>query len=448
MKHIWLYLSRTDIETERRQCEEEGRDLSGAEEAFEKVLALDLEDLANQPAAEELLDLTIQLPIRSDYKYVEPSDLEGIRAARPANRMPLPALSLGNAELEDRVYGAWTGRCTGCLLGKPVEGWHRERMWGYLKDLGRWPLTDYFRYDAAGEAEIEKYRLKPEVCFADRVSAMPEDDDTNYTTTGLAILKKHGPGFTPVDVANFWMNDIPILHTCTAERVAYRNLVRLIAPPASASFRNPYREWIGAQIRADFFGYAAAGNPELAADFAWRDACISHVKNGIYGEMWAAAMIAAAFVTSDIKAVIRAGLDQIPAQCRLAAAVEDVLEWYEVEVDYDTAVYRIHEMWNEKRAHDWCHTISNAMIVAAGLLYGENDFAKTICRAVQPCFDTDCNGATTGSILGAMHGRKALPGAWTDVLNDTLHTGVAGYNVVKLHEITQDSMRVIETVLG
>ena len=88
------------------------------------------------------------------------------------------------------------------------------------------------------------------------------------------------------------------------------------------------------------------------------------------------------------------------------------------------------------------------MIVAVGLLYGDNDFGKTICRAVQPCFDTDCNGATTGSILGAIHGRKALPAIWTDVLNDTLHTGVAGYNVVKLADITQDSLKVIERVLG
>ena len=278
--------------------------------------------------------------------------------------------------------------------------------------------------------------------------SMPEDDDTNYTTTGLAILSKHGPDFTPTDVANFWLNDIPILHTCTAERVAYKNLVRLVPPPASASFRNPFREWIGAQIRADFWGYAAPGNPELAADFAWRDASISHVKNGIYGEMWAAAMISAAFVTDDIKTIIHAGLDQIPANCRLSNAVEDVLEWHEVEVDYDTAVYRIHEMWNEDRAHDWCHTISTPRIGTARLQSCEGDYETTICRAVQPCFDTDCNGATTGSILGVIHGRKALPAKWVDVINDTLHTGVAGYNTVKLTDITRDSLKVIERVAG
>ncbi len=449
MKHTWLYLSKTDIETERRQCEEEGKDLSTVVEDFERVLALDLEDLTNQPAAEALLDKTIALPIRAGYAFVEPSGMEAIRAARPGDAPRLPSLALAEGELADKVHGAWTGRCVGCLLGKPVEGWRRDRMWGYLKDLDRWPLSDYFRYDVATPAIREKYNLKDAqsgVKFADFVSAMPEDDDTNYTTTGLAILKRHGPGFTPADVANFWLNDIPILHTCTAERIAYRNLCLLIPPPASASRRNPYREWIGAQIRADFWGYAAAGNPEKAAEFAWRDASISHVKNGIYGEMWVAAMTAAAFVTRDMPTIVRAGLAQIPAKCRLADAIESVLEWFEIEIDYDTASYRVHEIWKEERAHDWCHTLSNAMIVAIGLLWGEYDYGKSICRAVQACFDTDCNGATTGSILGILHGRRALPARWVDVINDTLHTGVAGYNTVKLEDITRDSLEVIASV--
>ncbi len=446
MKHIWLYLSRTDLETERRQCEEEGRDLSSVQEEFERVLALDLEDLGNQPAAQRLLDKTIELPLKPDYKFMEPSDLEGIRLARPADRPALPAISLTNAVLEDKVYGAWAGRCAGCLLGKPVEGWRRPRMHGYLKDLGRWPLSDFFRYDVATAEAREKYQLSEKAVFADLVDSMPEDDDTNYTTTGLAILKRFGPEFTPADVASFWLSDIPILHLCTAERVTYKNLVNLIPPPESATVRNPYREWIGAQIRADFWGYAAAGKPELAAEFAWRDASISHVKNGIYGEMWAAAMIAAAFVTDNIPAIIRAGLGQIPANCRLADYVEHLLEWHELEIDYDTAAYRIHEMWNENRAHDWCHTISNAMIVTLGLLWGEGDFGKTICRAVQTCFDTDCNGATTGSILGILHGRKSMPIQWTGPINDTLHTGVTGYHMVKLADIARESLNVIETV--
>jgi ADP-ribosylglycohydrolase len=444
MKHIWLYISKTDLETERRQCEEEGRDLAGLQEEFDRVGALDLEDLSNQPQAQALLDRAITLPIREDYPYHEPSDLEGIRAARPQNRPSLPAWKGGDALLEEKVYGAWLGRCCGCLLGKPVEGWRRERMWGYLKESGRWPLGDYFSRSVS-EAVRHKYDLRP-WAFKEDVSFMPEDDDTNYTTSGLVIMKRHGRDFTPTDVANFWMSDIPILHTCTAERVAYRNFCNLIPPPLSASFRNPYREWIGAQIRADFFGWAAPGDPQLAAEFAWRDACISHVKNGIYGEMWVAAMLAAAYVTDDIPTIIQAGLGEIPERCRLAEDVRAVLAWHAEGIAYDEALERLHGKWNEHRAHDWCHTISNAMLVAIGLLWGELDYGRSICRAVQGCFDTDCNGATVGSVVGVVLGKSALPDFWTQQIHDTLKTGVVGYHEVKLADLTRDSLAVIEKI--
>jgi hypothetical protein len=447
LKHIWLTISNTDIETEITQCEQEGKDLSALTEQIAAVRSLDLDEPRNQRYAEALLDLTRAEPIKPDFPYQEPSDLESIRAARPSDRPSLPTLSLTSTQLEDRVYGAWVGRCAGCLLGKPVEGWRRTRMWGYLQDLDRWPLKQYFTYHILPEIQ-RKYELNNEGAFADLVDSMPEDDDTNYTTTGLAILKRYGPGFAPADVAEFWMCEIPILHTCTAERAAYRNFCLQISPPESASFRNPYREWIGAQIRADFWGYAAAGNPELAAEFAWRDACVSHVKNGIYGEMLAAAMIAGAFVTDDIAAIIECGLGQIPRNCRLSESIRLVMDWRTEGLDYDGAVERLHSLWDEDSAHDWCHTISNATVVAIGLLWGEGDFGKTICRAVQPCFDTDCNGATTGSILGIIHGRRSLPSEWVDALNDTLHTGVAGYHTVRLSDMARKTVEIIEKVAG
>jgi ADP-ribosylglycohydrolase len=450
MKQTWLYIDKTFMEIERRQCRDEGRDLSMVEPEFQRVLGLDLEDATNQVAAKALLDLTIELPLEADYAFVEPDGLAEIRALRPTERVPLPQTPLSETELEDKVHGAWTGRCVGCLLGKPVEGWDRERMWGYLKAVNRWPLADFFRLDITPPEVREKYSVHGntllDASLADLVSYAPEDDDTNYTTAGLAILKKYGPGFTSEDVANFWLQEIPMLHTCTAERVAYRNFANLIPPPESAKFRNPYREWIGAQIRADFWGYAAAGNPQLAAEFAWRDASISHVKNGIYGEMWVAAMVAAAFVVEDVASIIRIGLGEIPSNCRLASAVGSVLQWYEDGVGYDEAVEAIHQQWSEFNPHDWGHTISNAMVVALGLLWGEGDFALTICRSVQACFDTDCNGATTGSIIGARNGRAALPVHWAGHINDTLHTGVSGYSVVKLEDMTLETMKIIDQV--
>ncbi len=248
------------------------------------------------------------------------------------------------------------------------------------------------------------------------------------------------PAFTPLDVASFWCENVPVMHTCTAERVAYRNFLGFVVPPASASFRNPYREWIGAQIRADFFGYANPGNPERAADWAWRDASISHVKNGIYGEMWVAAMLAAAYVEDDLVKVIRAGLAQIPAKSRVTADVEKMLALHAQGASYEDAVAAVHQQWDEKKSHHWCHTNSNAQIVALALLWGGDDFEKTITRAVMPGFDTDC--ATAGSVWGIIHGVRALPAKWTKPLRDRVQTGVAGYHDVTISQLARDMVAV------
>jgi ADP-ribosylglycohydrolase len=235
----------------------------------------------------------------------------------------------------------------------------------------------------------------------------------------------------------------------TAERIAYRNLVagrrvgqpRGIAPTATtpevATYRNPYREWIGAQIRADSWGYVNPGQPERAAEYAWRDARLSHVKNGIYGEMWMAAMLAAALAeprlkTEDlhaardrVEAVIRAGLAEIPARSRLAEALRETLAVAQEETMWKRAWDRLMARYG---SYHGVHTINNAICVALGLLYGTGDLERTICIAVSGGLDTDCNGATAGSVVGALLGAQALPVKWIGPLNDLARSGVFGFD--------------------
>ena len=158
---------------------------------------------------------------------------------------------------------------------------------------------------------------------------MPCDDDTNYTIMGYKIIERYGKDFTAENVASMWLATQVKNAYCTAERVAYRNFVNGYLPPESAEYKNPYREWIGAQIRGDFFGYFNPCNPRMAAEMAHRDASISHIKNGIYGEMFVSAMIAAAFSTKNPEEVIRCGMAEIPSTSRLYEAIEKVLEGYE-----------------------------------------------------------------------------------------------------------------------
>jgi ADP-ribosylglycohydrolase len=100
-------------------------------------------------------------------------------------------------------------------------------------------------------------------------------------------------------------------------------------------------------------------------------------------------------------------------------------------------------MYDEKIGHHWCHTVSNAMIVAAGLIYGELDLEKSIGIAVSGALDTDCNGATVGSIVGMMLGAKKLPGKRTTPLCDHLISGVDGFGKVKISELASRTVMLI-----
>ena len=473
-----------DMHTAVAQCIQEGKSVSN--ELIERaryIAGMDRDDIKREKMASALLDELDALPVEAGYPYNEPSGLQDIKAARPgassgarpeANHGASPEKSsevspeagpgegampsLGEfkfdkAKAYDKIYGAWLGRCAGCLLGQPVEGWTRERIDGLLKATGSYPLRYYISSDISedikakyGVADKVSGAINSTINWINNVKHAPEDDDTNYTILGLKILEDYGPDFTPEDVAESWLLNLPILHVCTAEMVAYKNLVNRIWPPFSGSTRNPYREFIGAQIRADFFGYVNPGNPELAAEMGWRDASISHVKNGIYGEMFVAAMLAAAAAVDDPEEIIRCGLSQIPEKCRLAEKVRLVMEWKRKGKTWQEAIADIHREYDEKLSIHLTHTITNAMLVCIGLLYGETDLGKSICIAVEGAFDTDCNGATVGSIVGMIRGAGALPEKWIKPFNDTLKSGVDGFGMVKISELAGRTLKIAENI--
>lgn len=438
----WLWIHPNDLNVELLQLIEEGRDVTKIRRRLRNLAKKTEQELTTprlQAKAQQLLDEAAELPQATGYRYHEPSDLSEIRKARPRKPRGLAgAKRPSDRTLADRMHAAWIGRCAGCLLGKPIEGQPSDKVWPFLKDSRQWPLRGYLRMGRKGQV-ADKHPEMVQRNWFDKIDHMPVDDDTNYTVLGVRIVQERGAEFTPHDVAEMWMHHLPILLTFTAERVAYRNLVMNIAPPDSATFRNPFREWIGAQIRADAYGYLAAGDPARAAEWAWRDASISHVKNGIYGAMFVAAMTAAAPMVDDIPTLVRAGLAEIPADCRLAEAIHQALDWHAGEVPYDDVVARIHQTWDEHEMHGWVHTIPNAVIVAVAMLYCEGSFGQGICRAVQPCYDTDCNGATVGSILGMHLGTGAIPAQWTEPLNDTLETSLSGAHRVSIRQMAKDT---------
>jgi ADP-ribosylglycohydrolase len=282
-------------------------------------------------------------------------------------------------------------------------------------------------------------------CFPDLIPNAPVDDDTNYTALYMKLFERLGRDFTPADIARWWLIMQPKNAYCTAERVAYVNFTDNVLPPASASYHNAYREWIGAQIRADYFGYINPGDPETAAEMAWRDARISHVKNGIYGEMLVAAMIAAAATESDLEKIIEAGLNEIPEKSRLQCEIRALIAKYHSNASEDELFAWIHTLYDEHSEYGWCHTNANALIVCASMLVTGGDYSRAICRAVQTGFDTDCNGATVGSILGMRGGLKCIDEKWLKPLHGALDTSIVGMGTVKIDELIDKTLSHIVT---
>ncbi|MDR0268204.1 ADP-ribosylglycohydrolase family protein [Paenibacillus sp.] len=451
----WFGL-REIVRSEITQRREEGCDVTGFMERLE----------AAGTSESQLMDvydaLSVLVPDAA-FKYVEPSELEAIRAERSEGPRILTD-HLDDSEWQNKFYGAWLGRSAGCALGKPLEassfmkgsdgrpGWKNIKLW--FEGAEAWPIRYYTPSQSTAQDQygLEFAHWSSLDSCSDRIRFMETDDDIRYTVLGLLMLENHGLDFNSWDVGKLWHRHLSLGQVFTAEAQSYLNFARVTSYISGEqpedweqhihwgrSYLNPFREWIGAQIRVDGYAYGAAGQPQLAAELAWRDASFSHVKNGIYGAMFCSAMIAAAFVESDVKRIVEIGLSEIPKNCRLA---EDVALAVKIAEETDDQLELVSKIWEAFKHYHPVHTNNNAALCAAALIHSGGDFEKGITTAVLGGWDTDCNGATVGSILGASHGAAALPELWTAPLNDTLYAEISGFHPIAISECARRSYNV------
>ncbi|MET9799878.1 ADP-ribosylglycohydrolase family protein [Streptomyces sp. NPDC006368] len=371
--------------------------------------------------------------------------------ARPAGpspappTAPVPAVFPLAPGLRRRLHAAWLGRAAGCLLGKPVEKLPLSAIRALARATGNWPLTTWFTSKGLPPALAAAHpwnRRSAPTSLAENIDGMPEDDDLNYPLLNLLLLQRYGHGFSTADVARLWLDELPAGRAFTAERVAYRNLLSGLEPPLTATHRNPFREWIGAQIRADVHGWTHPGDPAAAAEQAHRDATLTHTANGVYGAMFVAAVVAtAASGAADVHQSLAAGLTVVPPDSRLARAARFGIATARVHAraGFDTVVDRLHTAYG---AYHWVHAVPNAALLSAALTHADGDFTLSICRAVSGGWDTDSNGATAGSVAGLLAGRpERIPDRWTSPLKNRLTTSVHRFDGIgfdALADLTHD----------
>ena len=347
----------------------------------------------------------------------------------------------------ERIRAAWQGRISGCQLGKPVEGLSMRRgqaaLSAYLRDAGALPLRDYVPFvesDAMPRAVRRSCRG-----FLQRSEP---DDDINYTVLALLMLERRGAELETADVARAWLRFLPAGMTFTAERAAYRTLLARASEGfvfgEDAGFdlaecaQNPFSDWIGAQIRADLYGWVCPGRPGLAADLARRDAALSHRDDGVHGAAFVAACGAAIPGAASLPDAIEVALREVPAGSGAAEAIA----FGRSLVGKPDAVASLHERYRELSP---VHTLNNLALVVWALLSGADDFSGAIGEAVAAGWDTDCNGATVGGLWG-LTGRQ-IPAHWTDPWQGRVAVTLAGLDELPLAELV-DRTRAVAERLG
>lgn len=353
----------------------------------------------------------------------EPDSLEEIRALRPDG--PRKMTNLIPNDYAERLRGAFYGRMAGCTLGAALEFEPIDEAKAWAERFGDpFPLQDYWSEVKTPQARHYVVGWKRDLTKS-QMDAVPPDDDTVYTLLGLLAMEQYGTDFTQEQMAEIWKQYLPLGPDYTTngergcwwgERKMLKNLLNGMPLPQAGLEGNPNLQNIAAWTRADSYGYVYPGWPEKAAELAYRDAAMNHRRNGVYGSMFMAATIAAAFVVEDPMEAVRIGLTEIPKDCLFAEGIRWALDTPAANYqDAADAVWKRYEgMFNGS-------ALTNALHVVMGLDIGGKDFTKTIGETIAMSGDNDCTGATAGSILGAVMGISKIPEHWIRPFQGRMH---------------------------
>lgn len=266
----------------------------------------------------------------------------------------------------EKMIGCWLGKAVGGTLGMPYEGY-------------------------AGPLNLSFYDPVPDTMIA--------NDDLDLQVLWACLLAEQAePKVGPDLFMKGWREHITF--PWDEYGVCKRNLADGILPPLTGSYDNWFTNGMGAVIRSELWACLAPGDPALAAAYAREDACLDHAEEGLWAEIWMAALQSAAFVETDLQKVIAVGFEYIPEGSEIRFAIEDTQAWWEASGDWR----KVREQILEKYGHEnFTNVTENLAFILLALLDGDGDFSRSICTATNCGKDTDCTAATVGALLGILN---------------------------------------------
>ncbi len=328
----------------------------------------------------------------------------------------MPTASATSHQYPERVYAGVLGKIIGVYLGRPFEGWKYDRI---MQELGE---IHYYVHDKLN------------------LPLIVVDDDISGTFTFLRALPDYGNrrDLTPAQIGQTWLNYIIENQTIlwwggvgnSTEHTAYSRLQHGIAAPHSGSIElngKVIAEQIGAQIFIDGWGMVAPGDPALAADLARRAGSVSHDGEAVYAAQVLAAMGAAAFFESDIHSLLDTGLSFIPHTSVIYRMIGDIRAWHAQHDDWRATRSLIASHYGYDCYRGNCHVVPNHALIILALLYGNDDFQRSLMIANTSGWDTDCNSGNVGCLLGIKNGLAGINAGpdWRGPVADRLYLPTA-----------------------
>lgn len=309
----------------------------------------------------------------------------------------------------DKVRGCWVGKNIGGVLGAPFEG---------LRQMNH---VDFYTQDLT---------MGP-----------PPNDDLDLQIVWLAAVERYGRNVNASVLGEYWLSFV--IPNWVEYGTGKANLRAGLQPPLSGLIDNTYKDSCGCFIRSELWACLAPGQPEIAAKYAYEDGIVDHEGEGVYGEMFCAALQSAAFVESNQRKLIEIGLSYIPEASAMARGIRKACECYDGGLSVSEAREQIHntvpgtfgvqsvrlsEINREGENAGLAvgapgfDAAENVAFTIAGWLYGEGDFGRSLCTAVSFGEDTDCTAATLGALMGIIAGESGLPERWKAPLDDKIAT--------------------------
>lgn len=314
-------------------------------------------------------------------------------------------------KFKEQIQAAWMSQLIGGAMGTMVEGYtnaNLEKAFGDVRGYLREPNT--------------------------------YNDDITFELAFLDAFSQKGYEVTSEDIGLSWVGLIPC--GWSAEELAIRNIKNGIFPPESGTYRNPFNEWIGAQMRAGICGMAAPGNPRLAAKLSWMDGEVSHANNGILGEVFNGVMTSLAFVEKDIREVVKTAMEMIPKDSEYYSVISFA---YDCCFRYDCWQDALHACEEKYHRYNWIHAYPNACCEIIALIYGNGDFSETLHIITMCGIDVDCNAGMIMPLLAIQQGMNAIPAELVHPAFDELATYMRGsFRKLSLEELVQKTIQSIK----